>query len=66
MMSKLNTNLLVLTAILAEDAEDALTTAFAAIPRTARTATRAAANLVARRLEAAGHTRALDVLRSIV
>lgn len=56
----------VLTAVLAEDAEDALAAAFHAVPRSARTATRAGAALVAKRLEASGHLRALDVLREIL
>ena len=55
----------VLTAVLAEDAEDALASSFAAIPRSARTATRAGAALVRRRLEASGHIRALDVLSTL-
>lgn len=56
----------VIFAVLAEDAPDALESAFAAIPRAARTKTVAGARRVLTRLEAAGHERARDLMSGIV
>jgi hypothetical protein len=55
----------VLFAVLAEDAPDALTDALAAVPRTARTQTRAGATQVLRRLEASIHVRAVELLKEL-
>jgi len=56
----------VVFAVLAEDAPDALESAFAAIPRAARTKTMAGARRVLTRLEAAGHERARDLMEELV
>jgi hypothetical protein len=56
----------VLTATLAEDDPDALDAAFEALPRSARSATRAGAARVTSLLEKGGHARAAEVVRGIV
>jgi hypothetical protein len=56
----------VLAAVLAEDEPDALGEAFAALPRSARSATRAGAERVVAMLEKGGHTRGAEVVRGIV
>ena len=54
----------VLFAVLAEDAPDAIAQAFAALPRGARTKARRGAASVVAQLDAAGHARAAETLRS--
>ncbi len=56
----------VLFAVLAEDAPEALEDALAAVPRSARTQTRAGAQQVLRRLEASVHERAAELVRRLV
>jgi hypothetical protein len=56
----------VLVAVLAEDEPDALTAAFDALPRSARSATRAGAARVVSLLEKAGHTRGAEAVREVV
>jgi len=56
----------VVFAVLAEDAPDALESAFATIPRAARTKTVAGARLVLAKLEATGHDRARDLMEELV
>ena len=55
----------VLFAVLAEDAPDALEAAFAAVPRTARTATRSGARLVLAQLSKIGHERASELMQEL-
>jgi hypothetical protein len=56
----------VLLAVLAEDEPEVLGEAFAALPRSARSATRAGAGRVAAMLEKGGHARGAEVVRGIV
>ena len=56
----------VLFAVLAEDAPGALADALAAVPRAARTQTRAGAQQVLRRLEGSVHERALQLMKELV
>jgi hypothetical protein len=56
----------VVFAVLAEDAPDALESAFSAIPRAARTKTVAGARRVLASLESAGHERARDVMNQLL
>ena len=56
----------VLFAVLAEEAPDAVLSAFEALPRGAKGKTREAGKLVVARLETAGHERARDLLREIL
>ena len=55
----------VVFAVLAEDAPDALEAAFAAVPRTARTATRSGARLVLAQLSKIGHERASELMQEL-
>jgi hypothetical protein len=56
----------VLFAVLAEDAPDALESAFADIPRTAKTKTLSGARQVLSQLDAAGHERASELMKELV
>jgi hypothetical protein len=56
----------VLFAVLAEDAPDALLTAFAEVPRAAKSQTRAGAKLVLAQLREHGHERAAEVMEGLV
>jgi hypothetical protein len=56
----------VLFAVLAEDAPDALRSAFAALSRSARTKARAGARVVLHQIEAAGHERSAEWMKEIL
>lgn len=56
----------VLFAVLVEDAPDALESALAAVPRAARSKTRAGAKLVLAQLQAHGHERAAELMEALV
>ena len=56
----------VIFAVLSEDAPDALESAFAAVPRSARTKTRSGAKQVLALLETSSHPRAVEMMRQLL